>query len=42
MDEREKADFYKERRNKNFVLVVILVGFIVLLYATFVIRAGGI
>lgn len=41
MNEQEKADFLKERRGKNIVLVVVLVGFVVLLYATFVIRAGA-
>ncbi len=41
MNEQEKSDFLKERRSKNVVLVVVLVGFVVLLYATFVIRAGA-
>lgn len=34
-------ELQKERRSKNLVLLAILVGFVALMYLTFVIRAGG-
>ena len=38
---RQSEDLQRERRSKNLVLMAILVGFVVLMYLTFVIRAGG-
>ena len=40
-EHRQRDELQKERRSKNLVLLAILVGFVVLMYLTFVIRAGG-